>query len=300
MFASGLEEIKNRLTDEEKSRLSRSRQLGRFCWTSIRWFVLLFFAVITAFPLIWTILSSFKTSQEILSSALALPTKLHWENYINALKVTGIARAFLNSLVVTGVSVIINAYIAILAAYVMARFRFRGSGFLMFLLTMGILIPINSALLPIKLVMDRLYLSNSLFGLAVLYATIGLPISVLILRSYILGIPIEIDEAARIDGAGLWYVVRGIITPIARPGLVTIMILQAIYCWNEFLFAIVLISSEVNRTLQIAIRFFVGRFFFDYGGLFAAMVLAILPTVVLFVMFQEHVVSSLSAGAVKH
>ncbi|MGE5598959.1 MAG: carbohydrate ABC transporter permease [Bacteroidota bacterium] len=275
------------------------RFLGKAIFKTVRACILTFFVIVTAFPLVWTILSSFKTSQEILSSSLSLPAKLHWENYLHALQVTGITRAFINSAGMTAFSIILNACVALLAAFVMARFAFRGRQLLMFLLTMGVLIPINSALLPIKLVMDRLHLSNSLVGLAVLYTGIGLPISVLILRSYILGIPPEIDEAARVDGASFWQIVWKIVAPVARPGIVTVMILQAIYAWNEFLFAMVLISSETNRTLQIAIRFFLGQFFFDYGGLFAAMVLAILPTVILFVIFQNSVVSSLSAGAVK-
>jgi raffinose/stachyose/melibiose transport system permease protein len=265
----------------------------------LRDLILLFFVIVTAFPLIWTILSSFKTSQSILTSSLALPDRLHWENYLNALHVTGMPHAYLNSAIVTTVSVVFNAYLALLEAYVLARFRFRGASTILVLLAMGVLIPINSALVPIKMIMDRLMLSNSLLGLAVLYAAIGLPVSILILRSQILGIPVEIDEAALIDGASSWFIVRKIIAPIARPGLVTIMILQTIYCWNEFLFAMILVSSEANRTLQIAIRFFLGKFFFDYGGMFAAMVLAIMPTVIIFVIFQNSVISALSSGAIK-
>lgn len=278
---------------------SISARLTRFCGGLLQVAILGFFLGVTSFPLVWTFLSSLKTNQTILTSALALPERLHWENYINALKVTGMARAYLNSVIVTTVSVVMNAYVALLAAYVLARFRFRTGQLLLLLFSFGILIPINSALLPIKIIMDSLRLSNSLAGLAVLYSAIGVPISVLILRSHIMGIPADIDESARIDGATSWVIVRKIIAPIARPGLITVMILQAIYCWNEFLFAMVLVSSEANRTLQIAIRFFVGRFFFDYGGLFAAMVLAILPMVLIFVLFQNSVVSALSTGAVK-
>jgi raffinose/stachyose/melibiose transport system permease protein len=253
----------------------------------------------TAFPLIWTLFSSVKSSQEILMSALSLPKRLHLENYSYALKVTGMGQAYLNSIIVTTISILFNAYVSLLAAYTIARFRFRGSAFLMVLFSIGILIPINSALLPVKMIMDYLQLSNSLIGLSILYTAIGIPISVLILRSYLLSIPVQVDEAARIDGASLWRTVWEIIMPIARPGIVTVMILQAIYCWNEFLYAIVLIASPANRTLQIAIRFFLGQFFFDYGALFAAMTLAIIPTVILFIIFQNSVVSSLSMGAVK-
>ncbi len=261
--------------------------------------VLVFFLIITAFPLVWTVISSFKSNQEILTSALTLPRVLHWENYMNAVRVTGIMRSYLNSIIVTAISVAANAYVSLLAAYVFSRFRFRARQSLMVMFALGILIPVNSALLPIKLIMDHLRLSNSLIGLAILYCAIGLPTSILILSSHIAGIPSEIDESARIDGANWLVVVNKIVAPIARPGLVTVAILQAIYCWNEFLFAVVLVSSEANRTLQVAIRFFVGRFFFDYGGLFAAMVLAILPLVIVFIVFQNSIVSALSSGAIK-
>ena len=206
------------------------RSFSKFIIGLLRWSILLFFAVMTAFPLIWTLFSSVKSSQEILTSALSLPKKLHWENYVYALKVTGIVQSYLNSIIVTTISILLNAYVSLLAAYVIARFRFRGSAFLMTLFSIGILIPINSALLPIKIIMDNLRLSNSLIGLAILYTAIGIPISVLILRSFILGIPVQVDEAARIDGASLWRTVWKIIIPMARPGIVTIMILQAIYC----------------------------------------------------------------------
>ncbi len=290
------ETFKNRYNPLEH--LSKGR-LTKFLVEFLRWSILIFFAVMTAFPLIWTLFSSVKSSQEILMSALSFPKKLHWENYGYALKVTGMGQSYLNSIIVTTISVLLNAYVSLLAAYTIARFRFRGSGFLMALFSIGILIPINSALLPVKIIMDNLQLSNSLIGLAILYTAIGIPISILILRSFLLGIPVQVDEAARIDGASLWRTVWAIIMPMARPGIVTVMILQAIYCWNEFLYAIVLIASPMNRTLQIAIRFFLGQFFFDYGALFAAMTLAIIPTVVLFVIFQNSVVSSLSMGAVK-
>ncbi len=262
-------------------------------------FILVFFLIITAFPLVWTLISSLKSSQEILTSALSLPEKPQWINYVNAVRVTGITKSYLNSVIVTALSVVINAYIALLAAYVFARFRFPARQTLMLIFALGILIPVNSALLPIKLIMDYFKLSNSLTGLAILYSAIGLPTSILILSSHITGIPPEIDESARIDGASWLTVVNKIIVPIAHPGLVTVAILQAIYCWNEFLFAMVLVSSEAKRTLQVAIRFFVGRFFFDYGGLFAAMVLAILPLVIVFIVFQNSIVSALSSGAIK-
>jgi len=265
----------------------------------IKYSTLLFFAVVGLFPALWVLISSFKTNQTILASALSLPTALHWENYVSAMQVTGLPRAFLNSIIVATLAVVLNAIIALLAAYVLARFRFRLNTALTIMFSLGILVPINSAVVPIKFIMLKLKLDNSLIGLIVLYAALGLPVSILILKSFLLSIPVQLEEAARIDGAGYWKIFFAVIFPLSQGGLVTVMILQFIFCWNEFLFATLLISTETKRTLQIAINFFIGKFSFDYGGLFAAMVIAIIPAIIVFILFQKKVISGLTAGAIK-
>ena len=146
-----LEIIKN--NDIAKANIVKG-SFVKFIIGLLRWSTLIFFAVMTAFPLVWTLFSSVKSSQEILMSALSLPKKLHWENYGYALKVTGMGQAYLNSIIVTTISILFNAYVSLLAAYTIARFRFRGSAFLMVLFSIGILIPINSALLTVKMIMD--------------------------------------------------------------------------------------------------------------------------------------------------
>ncbi|MBU4227354.1 carbohydrate ABC transporter permease [bacterium] len=265
----------------------------------IKYGILLFFAVVCLFPALWILISSFKTNQTILASALSLPTTLHWENYVSAMQVTGLPRAFLNSIIVSTLAVVLNAIVALLAAYVLARFKFRLNTALTIMFSLGILVPINSAVVPIKFIMLNLMLDNSLIGLIVLYAALGLPVSILILKSFLLSIPVQLEEAARIDGAGYWKIFFAVIFPLSQSGLVTVMILQFIFCWNEFLFATLLISTETKRTLQIAIKFFIGQFFFDYGGLFAAMVISIIPAIIVFILFQKKVISGLTAGAIK-
>jgi len=265
----------------------------------IKYGILVFFVVIGFSPVLWVLISSFKTNQTILDSALSLPTALHWENYISAIQVTGLPRHFFNSIVVSTSAVILNVIIALLAAYVLARFEFMLNIPLTIMFYLGFLIPINSAVVPIKFIMLKLGLNNSLIGLIILYVALGLPVSILILKNFLSSIPVQLEEAARIDGAGYWEIFFKIIFPLSRSGLATVMILQFLFCWNEFLFATLLINTETKRTLQMAINFFIGKFSFDYGGLFAAMTVSIVPSIIVFIFFQEKVISGLTAGAIK-
>jgi len=276
-----------------------TRSLVRLLGGAVRQAYLLFFAAITAFPLVWVVLSSFKTNRSILGSALSLPDGLHFENYVTAATMTRVVVPFTNSVIVTAGAVALNLFLSFAAAFAIARFPSRWLRTVAMIFSLGVLIPINSAILPIKLIMTRLGLGDSLPGLIILYAILGLPISILVLRGFLLSVPTAIDESARIDGTGWWTILFRIIMPVSQSGIATVAIWQAIMAWNEFLFAILLISSEANRTLQIAIRFFLGMFFFDYGALFAMLVIVIVPIVVVFVIFQEKVITGLTAGAIK-
>jgi len=291
--------MKERVMNKEKYKGEYSNRVIAVTLSFTKYVILLFFAAITFFPLLWVIISSFKTNLTILTSALSLPTTLHWENYVAAIKVTNLPRAFLNSAIVTGSSLSLNAGIAFMAAYSLARFKFRLNLILTLMFSLGILLPINSAILPIKIIITKLGLGNSLIGLIILYTALGLPISILVLKSFLVSVPVEIEESAIIDGASYWKVIFKIIFPLCQPALATIIVLQFLFCWNEFLFAMLMINSEAKRTLQLSIGFFLGEFYFDYGGLFAAMVIAILPAVIIFILFQERVISGLTAGAVK-
>ncbi len=243
-------------------------------------------------------MSSFKTNREILSFALSIPENPSFINYLSVLQEPGMIQAFINSTVATVVSVVLNVILCYLGAYAI-RFHFHFLKVTLMLLSFGLLIPINSALLPIKMTMDGLHLSNSVIGLGILYAAVQIPMSVMILSTHVSGIDKAIDEAARIDGASNLRVAVSIIGPIAKPGIVTIVILQAVYSWNEFLFALTLISDQSKKTIQIIIRNFLGMYQSDYGALFAGVVMAIIPMVLVFVIFQNKVIEAFTAGSVK-
>ncbi len=260
--------------------------LGHIGWLCSRNLILLFFLILNIFPLIWVVMSSFKTNREILSFALSIPENPSFINYLSVLQEPGMIQAFINSTVATVVSVVLNVILCYLGAYAISRFHFRFLKVTLMLLSFGLLIPINSALLPIKMTMDGLHLSNSVIGLGILYAAVQIPMSVMILSTHVSGIDKAIDEAARIDGASNLRVAVSIIGPIAKPGIVTIVILQAVYSWNEFLFALTLISDQSKKTIQIIIRNFLGMYQSDYGALFAGVVMAIIP-MVLYLSFSR-------------
>lgn len=272
---------------------------GNVGWLCTRNLIILFFLILNIFPLIWIVMSSFKSNREILSFALSLPENPSFTNYISVLQEPGMIQAFVNSGTATAVSVVLNVVICYLGAYAISRFHFRFLKITLMLLSFGLLIPINSSLLPIKFTMDTFHLSNSVIGLGLLYAAVQIPMSVMILQTHISGIDKAIDEAARIDGASNLRVAVSIIGPIAKPGIVTIVILQAVFSWNEFLFALTLISDQNKKTIQLIIRNFLGMYQSDYGALFAGVVMAIIPMVVIFVIFQNKVIEAFTAGSVK-
>lgn len=261
--------------------------------------ILMFFLVVNIFPLIWVLMSSFKTNREILNHALSFPESFSFSNYIRVAHEPGIFLAFLNSGIATAISIVINVSVCYLAAYCISRFNFRFLKIVAMLLAFGLLVPINSALLPIKFICDALHMSNSVPGLGVLYAALQIPMSILILEGHISQIPRALDEAASVDGAGFFRTAVLVIAPVAKPGIITVLILQAVFSWNEFQFALTLISDQSKKTIQILTRNFIGLYQANYGALFAAVVLAMIPMVVVFLIFQNRVIEAFTSGSLK-
>lgn len=260
---------------------------------------LLYTVVICIGPFVWVILSSFKTNKEILDSAFALPASFDFGGYVRALRMSPIFRFFGNSVFISVVNTAINVLFVAMAAYVIARFEFRGKRLFTLLLSSSLLVPISALLMPIYLLMAKLHILDTKASLILVYAALGLPTSLFILRGTFLNIPREIEEAAAIDGAGTLRTFFVIALPMARPGLATAATLHFLTSWNEFMFALVLTKSESARTLPLALNYFSSQFSFDYTAMFAAITLSVLPSIVAYVLLQEQVTGSLVAGSVK-
>ena len=266
----------------------------------LRWFLIIFFAAYTLFPLIWLVLASFKTNFEFLTGpAFALPEVWQIQNYINALTVAGLGRMMLNSVIVGVCATVVNAVVASMAGYCISRFRFKGRENLFLLFTVGILVPLNALMVPYFVIINKLGLYNTYGGMILLYTAIGIPMSTVIIRGLMDSIPLEIEEAAYIDGCGFFGRFFHVVLPLARTGIVTAATFEFLTCWNEFVFANLIVSSDKLRTIQVGIRYFTNQFSTDYVSMYAAIVISIVPSILGYVIFQEQIISGMTSGAVK-
>ena len=193
----------------------------------------------------------------------------------------------------------LNVVLVAMAAYVLARFKFRGNTFLTLLLSASLLVPVAALLMPIYRILTQLRLFDTKTGLILVYAALGLPTSLFIFKSYFQAIPREIEEAACIDGAGFYRTFFIIMFPLAKSGLATGAILQFLTSWNEFMFALILTKSASVRTLPLALNYFTSSFSYNFTAMFAALTMVILPSVIIYALLQEQVNASMVTGAVK-
>lgn len=269
--------------------------LGR---VALNVFVFLF-SIAAIFPLIWLIYSSLKDQQSFLLNIISLPTNLHFENYVNAFAIGNMDTYFLNSVYVSIISVALIILVAFFVAYVLARFKFRGRNLIYTMFLSGMLIPIHGLLVPIFVEFKTLGLLDQWFTLILPYVTFELPIAIFLLESFIKKLPIEIEEAAYIDGCSTTKMLFRIILPMCKPIMATVLILSFLNVWNEFPFALVLINSEGLRTLPVGLTNFVGAYSADYPQMMAGMVISALPVLIMYLLFYRKIITGMTQGAVK-
>lgn len=265
----------------------------------LKWILLIYFALYTLFPLIWLFISSFKTNTELFADPFSLPAVWQIGNYINALKVSGLIKMMGNSILIGGLSTALNVICASMLAYCLSRFRFKGRETIFTFFAAGILVPLNALMVPYFVIISRIGLYDTHAGLILLYSAIGIPMSTFIIRGLMDSLSREIEEAAYIDGCGFFGRYFRIILPLSRNGLVTAATFQFLTCWNEFVFANLLTSSQNVRTIQLGIRYFTNQFSTDFVSMYAAIVISIVPSIVGYMIFQKQIVSGLTSGAVK-
>lgn len=265
----------------------------------VKWILILFFAFYTLFPLIWLFITSLKTNAEYFDNPFTLPAVPQIQNYVNAFTQANLGRMIVNSVTVSLVGTFLNVMAAAMAAYAISRFAFKGKEALFALISAGVMVPLNALMVPYFTIFSKAGMLDSLNSLRILYAAIGLPISIFIIRGFMDSFPKEIEEAAYIDGCGFYGRFFRLVLPLSKTGIVTAATFEFLTCWNEFVYANLLTSSPDTKTIQIGVRYFTNQFTTDYVSMYAAIVIAIIPSVVGYVLFQEQIISGLTAGAVK-
>ena len=275
------------------------RDLSTNFYSIIKWIIIVSFVFYAIFPFLWLVLASLKTNAELLDDPFKLPKVFQFKNYTDAIEAAGLGRLIINSLVISTSATFLNILFSSMVAFAIARHTFWGRNVLFLTISAGILVPLNALIIPYFAIINYLNLYDTRTGLILVYCAIGLPVSTFILTEFFKSIPKEIEEAAFLDGCNFVSRYFRIMLPLALPGLATAGTFQFILCWNEFIYAMLLTSSTDIRTIQFGISYFTNQFFSDYVGMFAAVVVSILPSITVFILFQEKVISGLTAGSVK-
>jgi raffinose/stachyose/melibiose transport system permease protein len=269
--------------------------LGR--WLTAAFLLLL--AAVFFFPMVWMVLSSFKSNGAIFSSPFALPETIDLSKWAEAWEIGHIGQYALNSAIVTGVSVFLILVIGAAAAFAFSRYRFRGRGLALGLFALGLLLPLQSYFIAQSNLFTQLAITDTRWALIIPYTAMGLPLAVYLLKVFLDALPEELFEAAIIDGASDARVFRQLALPLLRPGLATVAIFSALAAWNEFLLALLYIQDDELKTIPTGLLAFSSRYQTDYSMLFSALSIVTIPMIVIYIVFNRHIVDGITAGSVK-
>ncbi len=268
-------------------------------WKTLIYVFMVLLCCIYLIPLLWMISVSFKTNAEVFASPFGFPEVLQLGNYIFAWTSGKLGVAMLNSFFVCAVTLVVSLLMGSMAAFAIARMEWKLSNATMTYIMIGMMIPVHCVLIPLFVRFSKLNLTNSLAGLIIPYVTFSIPMTVFLMVGFFKGMPREMFEAACIDGCGIYGSFFRIAIPMARMGLFVCGLMTFINNWNELLLALVFISDVNKKTLPVTLTYFVGPYSTNYVQMFAAIVIAILPTVIVYCIFSNQIVEGLTAGAVK-
>ncbi len=262
--------------------------------------VVILYAVISLYPLIWMFLYSFKSNQEIfVTNPFWLPKEWRFSNYVEAVTRFNILRYFLNSTIVSVVTIILMILFSLMFCYVISRIRNRVTRTLQSVMTAGMFIPIQAVMIPLVLMVKNLGLTNTLLSVIVPYIALGLPFSCMLLYSFYLSIPFALEESAYLEGANFGRTFFRIILPLMKTPIFVLGIYEFRTCWNEFSLAMVLLTKDAIKTLPLGIAGFWGQYSTQWGVIGAALVIASAPILIMYLIFSNQVMESMTLSSVK-
>lgn len=266
-------------------------------------FIYIFLAIwtfINLFPIYWMFTFSLKNNKEIFGeNVVGLPQNWLWSNYSRAMQTGSMGVYFRNSLIVAAATIAITVIAALMATFAMTRIVWKGRKLMNSFFMLGLTIPIHASIVPIYTTLSKIHMLNTYWAIIIPYAAFSLAMAILICTGFMGEIPIDLDEAACIDGCGTWGIFFKIIVPLMTPALATIGIYTFLQCWNELMFANIFISKESLKTLPVGIQALSGRFTVDWGPIGAALVVATFPTLLVYVFLSKKIQESFIAGAIK-
>lgn len=266
----------------------------------VLWIILIAVAVIQLFPLIWLIDFSLGSSNEMFTSGLLIiPEKIRWDNYVKAFVDGNFLHYLRNSVLINTLAVVFVVIISIMAAYACQRMQWKLNNFVKTLLLLGMMIPIHATLLPNYKIYNAIHMTDTIWALLIPYVAFSLPQGMFLMTGFIEAIPIELEEAAIIDGCGIYRILVQIIMPLLKPSIATVAIMTFLNNWNEFMMASTYLSTPTWKTLPFSVLEFTGEYSSNYAVQFAVMALTAAPAVIVYVILNKHITKGIAMGAVK-
>lgn len=258
---------------------------------------LILLTLITLGPMLFLVMNSLKADASIKRAPLALPHTLHFGNYVQAWAEAGYSTAFVNTLLIVLGTVVVVTVIAGMAAYSLARLTPTGSGAILVYLLISLTVPASLYLIPLFIAWAHLGLTNTLIGLVIIYSAMYSPFSILLLRSFFVSLPRELEEAGRVDGCGEFGVLVRIVGPISWPAFATLGVILGVWCWNEYLFATTFLTQPSVQTVAVRYASFTASFFSNFAYQAAAGVMMIVPATAIFLVFQRQFIQGVVSGS---
>ena len=278
------------------SKLSGKHSLNK----TLVYIILILWAIISVFPVYWMLTFSLKTNAEIFGENVAgLPRNWVWQNYVKAFHTGNMPRYFLNSLIVAVATIVITLTASVMATYAITRLHWKGRKRMNSFFMLGLTIPIHASIVPLYTTLAKIKLLDTLWALIIPYSAFSLAMGILVCTGFMGDIPYDLDEAAMLDGCGTWGTFFRIIVPLMRPAVATVGIYTFLQCWNELMFANVFINSDKWRTLPVGVQSLSGQYTTDWGPIGAALSIATIPTLIVYVLLSKRIQDSFIAGAVK-
>ncbi|GHT64639.1 ABC transporter permease [Spirochaetia bacterium] len=265
-----------------------------FCYAG-----LFLMTIIVLYPILWLAFAALKTQHELTFNTWGFPKVPQFSNFVKAWTRSKMGYFMTNSIVVSALTVVFTNLACIPLAFVLSRFQFRFKRLLYFVVISGMMIPINSAIIPLYILANNLKMMNSLSALALIYGAFRIPISVFILEGFMSTIPRELEECAHIDGCSIFRIFWNIAIPLSRDTIATVSILSVLNAWNELMVAMLLLSKQTSKTLPIGLMGFISEYVSEYTQLCAGILIAIIPNIIFYIFAQEKIQKGITAGAIK-
>jgi raffinose/stachyose/melibiose transport system permease protein len=271
----------------------------RFVWRVGRYLVLGAFLVVAAYPVLWMVMTGLKSRSDAMANTWGPPASLRFENFAEVWSIADFPRLFANSALVSGAAVLLTLCLAAPAGYAIARLRFRGRGAVFLLFLGGMMVPVHVTLIPLLKLYHLTGLYDTRVGLIAVYVAFSLPISIVLFQAFFREIPEELEEAAALDGCGYWGTFLRVSLPLAKPAVVGVAMLTLVNVWNEFVFALVLLSSKAVLTIPLGVSGLQGQYGGEFHLIAAALAIAVLPPLLVYALAQRQLIRGITAGAVK-